>query len=88
MQPMSQEQVQKQFEALFEMFSSDGWKIFQEEVENQLKSFTESAPDVCSTNDLWQYTRGQIHKLRQIKGYQMFVEAQFEQFEDEHASVV
>lgn len=91
MQELSREQVQKQFEALFEMFSTEGWKIFQEEFKNQLDSFTENAPDVCTTNDQWQYIRGQIHKMRQIVGYQQFVEAQYEQFEefeDENASDV
>ena len=72
------EEINKQLEALNEMFSSDGWKIFIEEVNDQLKAAKEYAPKDCPTNDLWQFRRGEVQKLEQISNYEELVKLQWE----------
>lgn len=83
---MDKEQ-EKKFNALREMFNSEGWKYFQEEVEESLKTSVETAPDSCGTEAEWQFRRGEIFKLRQIKGYQTYIEVSEQYMEEEDASV-
>lgn len=76
-------QEEQKFSALREMFNSQGWKIYQEDAEQDLKTFVESAPDACQTADQWQYYRGIIAQLRATVGYETYIKAVEKQAEEE-----
>jgi hypothetical protein len=78
-----QVQVEKDFRALCDMFESDGWKVLMSEVSNLERGITEGAVDNCPTSDQWQYTRGQLHQLRSLTGYETFVRLSFKEQEDD-----
>tara|TARA_R110000851_G_scaffold228881_1_gene381506 strand:+ start:666 stop:938 length:273 start_codon:yes stop_codon:yes gene_type:complete len=64
---------QKEYEALENMFVSDGWKYFTESLDEIEKSLTTSAPEGAITNDQWQLARGRILQLRNILGFEDLV---------------
>lgn len=70
---------EKDFEALVDMFATDGWDHFTEVVEELETTLTKTAVDAALTNDQWQYARGQIHQLRSILGYEQFVRMSWDQ---------
>ncbi len=64
---------EKEYEALVEMFATDGWKMFINGSKELEKTFCEAAPTYADTNDKWQFARGQISQLRRIIGYEDYV---------------
>jgi len=70
---------EKDYEALVDMFASDGWKFFSKSVDDLEKALTTAAPDGAVTNDAWQYARGQIQQLRSISGYENYIKLAWEQ---------
>jgi hypothetical protein len=64
---------EKDYNALVDMFASDGWKYFIESAEELERAITNGAADSAVTNEQWQYCRGQLHQLRSILGYADFV---------------
>lgn len=79
---MTQEQ-EKEFNALFEMFDSDGWKLFHGEAKQQLALLKDNSWQTCGTGDLWLETRGMIKQLMAIVNYQAAIENQFDQMKKE-----
>lgn len=79
-------QQEQEYEALLEMFNSDGWKHFQKEFKDVLEQMVEWAPDQCPTNDDWQFRRGAIAQLRIVTGYEQFIRLSLAQ-EEEDASL-
>lgn len=78
---------EKQFEELFSTFNSEGWKLFIEEVDEQLGRLKENNDLVCETNDVWQMQRGIMRVLRQISNYENATLMQYEQIkQDEEAN--
>ena len=58
---------QKYFEDARTMFMSDGWKAFQEEVNEAVESLT---LDSAGTSDEFFTVKGRLSALRQIAGYE------------------
>lgn len=79
---------QEQYEALCDMFNSEGWKLYQENVAHLENTIVQVAPDGAVTNDQWQYARGQIHQLRGTLGYENFIKLSFEEQEAEKLSTI
>jgi hypothetical protein len=73
-----QQEALKEYEALLEMFDTEGWRIFQREAEDSLRVLTEQAPMDCITNEQWQLRRGEIQKLKQIAGFQQFTKESYD----------
>ena len=65
--------LEKDFDALDDMFNSDGWKLYVAQTKELTDNIVEAAPTGAVTNDQWQYARGQISQLRAILGYENFV---------------
>ena len=64
---------EKDYDALVDMFATDGWKFFVSSLTELEEVITKSAVDNADSNDKWQYCRGQTHQLRSILGYENFV---------------
>lgn len=79
---MTREQ-EKEFNALFDTFNSDGWQIFQREAEAQLASLKENSWQTCETGELWLEMRGMIKQLITIVNYQSAIENQYDQLNRE-----
>ncbi len=79
----------KEFEALNDMFISEGWKLFTQQIEDLTKLLVDAAPDNAITNDQWQYRRGQVHQMRSVLGYEQYIRAtQKQQEEDTYLSTI
>ena len=70
---------EKDYEALCDMFTSEGWKLFMENITDLEQNVTQVAPDAADTNDKWQYARGKIHQLRNLMGFENFIKVSWEQ---------
>ena len=75
--------IQKEYEALADMFISDGWEYFIEGIGEIESTLTTSAPAGAVTNDQWQVARGRIIQLRTILGYENMVKLSQQQQEEE-----
>lgn len=75
-------ELQKYYEALLEMFSSEGWKYYVEDQEAALNSLRETANRDCVTSESWHERRGAINKLEQLINYETAVRATFENIEE------
>jgi hypothetical protein len=60
------------------LFESDGWKLLIESISELERAITEGSVDNCPTNESWQYTRGQLHQLRSMLGYENFIKVSYE----------
>lgn len=70
----------KYFENAREMFMTEGWKTFQEELNEAISLCTLDAADTTET--LWQM-RGRLLTLRQLAGYENAMLAAEAQGEDD-----
>lgn len=57
----------KYFENARTMFLTDGWKTFQEELDEAISTCT---LDACHTTEQFWEMRGRLATLRQISGYE------------------
>ena len=73
MEEKTEKEIEQAYESAVDMFATDGWKNFIEEVTNLESIVTNSAVDNALSNDQWQYCRGQVHQLRSIIGYEDFI---------------
>ena len=71
--------TEKEYEALCDMFLSEGWEIFMKGITDLEETVVQVAPDHANTNDKWQYARGKIHQLRVIMGYEDYTKLSWEQ---------
>lgn len=80
---------EKDYNALVDMFVSDGWKIYMEHIEKQEEGATKGAVDAADTSDKWQYLRGLTHQMRATIAFETFVRLSYEaqQEEDEDADL-
>ncbi len=76
---------EKEFEALNDMFTSEGWIIFTQQIGDLTKLLVEAAPDSAVTNDQWQYRRGQVQQMRSVLGYEQYIREAQKQKEEEDA---
>jgi cell division septation protein DedD len=74
---------EKDYNALVDMFASDGWKYFTKQAMELEDALTRGAVDSAVSNEQWQYLRGQLGQLRSILGYEAFVVAAWEQAEQD-----
>lgn len=74
---------EKDYEALVDMFASPGWKYFISGVTELEEALTRGAVDHATTNETWQYLRGQLGQLRSILGYENFVELAWKQQQED-----
>ena len=74
---------EKEYEALCDMFASEGWKFFIEGITNLEDTVTKIAPDAADTNDKWQYARGKINQLRTTMGYENYIQMAWKAQQDE-----
>ena len=70
--------LQEYYDNQFEMFETQGWKDFQEDVKVELANSKENSDLTCTTNDLWQYNRGQMSKLRALANYENFIKQSYD----------
>lgn len=71
--------TEKEYEALNDMFASEGWSLFNDAAQKLLDVLINAAPDHADTNDKWQYARGQIQQIKSIVSYPTFIKATWEQ---------
>lgn len=74
---------QEEFDALADMFGSKGWKHFIQTAVDLEDALTKGAVDSASTNEQWQYLRGQLHQLRSILGYENYIRQVWKQQEED-----
>ena len=53
----------KYYDTIQELFATEGWKLFIEDMEANLNQARNAAPNDCITNDQWQYRRGMLQGL-------------------------
>lgn len=70
---------EQEYEEDLDMFQSPAWKRLIERAATLDKSLTQGAVDSAVSNELWQYTRGQIHQLRALIGYETVTHSTWEQ---------
>ena len=73
---------QKQYDDLFNMFSTDGWKSLIENLEETEKAYTQNSRLECTTNEQWQYRRGQLEVLNYLLNYEQSIEFMYEQAQE------
>jgi hypothetical protein len=72
-------QTQQEYEDLLEMFNKDGWALYSKEIEDLYNDLKDTAHTQCTTNDKWQFRRGQLEALGRLITYEQFQNAGFEQ---------
>ena len=70
--------LQEYYDNQFEMFNTQGWKDFKEDAKLELTNAKESSDLTCTTNDMWQYNRGQMSKLRALVNYENFIKQTYD----------
>jgi len=84
---MEQEVTEKEYEDILSTLASPGWKLMVEESAKLAQALRNHAPEYATTNDVWQYTRGQIQQLDRMVNYETFIRAAMEQQEDDKNEV-
>ena len=76
---MDDKELQKYFESLVDMFATDGWKMFIEDV----TANRETLADVYTINDGNQlfFRRGQLETVDRIINFETTIRNAFEEFE-------
>jgi len=67
------------YNALIDMFESDGWTLFIKDIEEGEKANTKGAVDGATTNDAWQWLRGYLTCARNTLAFETFVRLSYEQ---------
>ncbi len=71
--------IDQYFDNARQMFMTDGWKTFQEELDEAITTCT---LDSCNTSEQFWEMRGRLTTLRQLAGYENAILAA-EQMQDE-----
>jgi len=69
---------QEDYESLFEMFETEGWKIFIEMADTIYKAGLENAIDSVETGDQWLVLKGELSQLRRILNYEKYTKMVYE----------
>ena len=64
------------YEHLISLFATTGWKLYMEDLEDNLKGLQDVA-SIPSTEQFWQ-RKGQVELLTRLIGYQPLIEQHFE----------
>ena len=75
--------IQKYYEDLLDMFQTDGWKQIMVDYGESLKSFQDNSDYDCQTNDEWQVRRGEMKQLRNLLGYESFIRSSYDGLKDD-----
>jgi hypothetical protein len=63
------------------MYSTEGWKLRKEQLQEVLANWKENAHLDCQTNDVWQRRIGEINMLKFILGLEDADREQYEYFD-------
>ena len=69
---------EEEYNALVDMFESDGWKVFTTTLSEVYEGTLQSAPSAAETGDQWQILRGQLSQIQSILGYENFIKLSYE----------
>lgn len=76
------------YERYMNLFATDGWQQFKEEIKTSLQQDQQSAVTRCNTSDLWFEERGaQTAKLR-ILGFENAIKNSYDNLINEATDVV
>lgn len=78
MNEMSKEELDKYNDSLLNLFSTEGWTSFIEDINSSLSAELENADVDCDTNDKWQFRRGSLSVLKRISNYEEFIRKSME----------
>ena len=78
---MNKNELEKYHESLLDLFSTEGWKSFIEDINGSFKAEHDNCDTECDTNDKWQYRRGSLSVLRRISNYEEFIRQSIESTE-------
>lgn len=73
--------LQKYYETYFDLFSSEGWKQYIKDVEDN-RTLMSDVLSIKDGNDLY-YRKGTLETLDRILNFQSAIEAAFEEAKDE-----
>ena len=65
--------TQEQYDMLVDLFAHPGYKFIIEGLDELKGSLQEAAVDNATTNDQWQFLRGQMAQMRSFIGYETFI---------------
>ena len=74
-------QREQQLESLLGMYSTEGWKLRKEQLQEILANWKENAHVDCQTNDIWQRRIGEINMLTFVLGLEDADREQYEHFD-------
>jgi len=76
-------QKQKEvMEKLLDLFSHEGWEIFQSDVEGNLMSFHKNVFSLNTGKDFFKY-KGAVEALMFIRNYEKTIKSNYEQLQQE-----
>lgn len=78
----------EEYESYVDLFASDGWKMFIDNVEEVVTVMKEGAVDNAPTNETWQFLRGQITQMNNILGFESYIKLSYEQGENDASDSV
>jgi hypothetical protein len=64
------------YDHLISLFASDGWKLYQEDLEDNLKAL-QDVSTIPNAEQFWQ-RKGQVELLTRLIGYQPLIEQHYE----------
>jgi len=64
------------YDNLISLFASDGWKLYQEDLEDNLKGL-QDVGSIKDTEQFWK-RKGQVELLTRLIGYQPLIEEHYE----------
>lgn len=76
---------EEEFNKYVEMFETDGWKLFKEQVIDAKQSLSAAAFTACDTNEKWQFARGQVQELGNIAAYEDYIHVAYQSQLDNRA---
>jgi len=79
---MNQE-IQEQFDKLFDLFLNEGWKLFKEEAQISLRATEEKVLSERLTEQDYNFLQGQITVLRNVVNYDEITNNNYEQLNQE-----
>ena len=81
----SPEEFKKDDETLMGMFGTEGWTVFIDRLKEAREGLLQACPHGATSNEQWQYARGQLYQMDQILGCEAFLKATIAQEEANNA---
>lgn len=77
--------AQDYYEALIDMFATDGWKHFIQDQEDALEAMKDGAYIQCPDNDSWQVRRGEINSLAKLVNFEELIRYNLSEIEKDES---